>query len=165
MLKQITCIINGHTHTLMVEAGESLLEMLRKRLELTGAKQGCGVGECGACSVIIDGSVVDSCIYLAVWANGKKITTIEGIQDENGELSDVQNNFVEMGAIQCGFCTPGLVLSTTAFLNDNPNPTREEIRRGLSGNLCRCTGYQKVIEAVEKTAKERESEKSDSDKD
>ena len=155
MSKQITCIVNGCSHTLMVEAGESLLEMLRKRLELTGAKQGCGVGECGACSVILDGSVVDSCIYLAVWADRKEITTIEGIQNENGGLSDLQRNFVDMGAIQCGFCTPGLVLSATAFLNNNPAPSREEIRRGLSGNLCRCTGYQKVLEAVEKTVEER----------
>ena len=155
MNKTITCMINGKEQTLNIDTKMSLLEMLRNELGLTGAKQGCGVGECGACSVIVNGSVLDSCIYLAVWADGKTITTIEGVQKPDGSLSDLQKNFVEMGAIQCGFCTPGLVLSATAFLEDNPNPTRNEIRRGLSGNLCRCTGYQKVIEAVEKTVEER----------
>lgn len=159
MSKTIKCIVNKRLYELVVEEGESLLEMLRERLELTGDKQGCGVGECGACSVIVDGSVLDSCIYLAAWVDGKEITTIEGVQDESGSLSDLQRNFVDLGAVQCGFCTPGLVLSATAFLNKNPDPTREEIRRGLSGNLCRCTGYQKVLEAVEKTAEERNLER------
>lgn len=155
MFKTITCTINGREHSLNINTQMSLLELLRDELELTGAKQGCGVGECGACSVIVDGSVLDSCIYLAIWADGKTITTIEGIQNADGSLSDIQENFVEMGAVQCGFCTPGLVLSATAFLDQNPNPTKEEIRRGLSGNLCRCTGYQKVLEAVEKTVEDR----------
>ena len=155
MLKKINCVVNGEALEIEIDVRESLLDMLRNRLHLTGTKQGCGVGECGACAVLIDGNTMDSCIYMAVWADGKNITTIEGISNDDGTLSDIQQNFVEKGAVQCGFCTPGFVISTTALLNKNSNPSKDEIRRGLSGNLCRCTGYQKILDAVETTVEQR----------
>lgn len=159
MLKKINCVVNGEALEIEIDVRESLLDMLRNRLHLTGTKQGCGVGECGACAVLIDGNTMDSCIYMAVWADGKNITTIEGISNDDGTLSDIQQNFVEKGAVQCGFCTPGFVISTTALLNKNSNPSKDEIRRGLSGNLCRCTGYQKILEAVETTVEQRRKSK------
>ncbi|MCI0502902.1 MAG: (2Fe-2S)-binding protein [Fusobacteria bacterium] len=159
MLKKINCIINGEPKEIEVDVRESLLDMLRNRLHLTGTKQGCGVGECGACAVLIDGNTIDSCIYMAVWADGKNITTIEGISKPDGSLSDIQQNYVDKGAVQCGFCTPGFVISTTALLNKNDDPSRDEIRRGLSGNLCRCTGYQKILDAVETTVEQRRNSK------
>lgn len=157
MTKEITFTLNGERVTAQVDLRKNLLELLREDFGLTGSKEGCGVGECGACTVIIDGKTVDSCIYLAVWVDGKEVTTIEGITHADGSLTDVQQSYVDVGAVQCGFCTPGLVVSSTQFLEDHPDPTREEIRVGLSGNLCRCTGYQKVIDAVEQTAKQRNS--------
>ena len=155
MLKNIHVTVNGRDMDLQVDVRESLLDVLRNRLHLTGTKQGCGVGECGACAVLVDGHTMDSCIYLAVWADGKDITTVEGLSAPDGSLSDIQRNYVDKGAVQCGFCTPGFVVSTTALLNKNSNPTKEEIRRGLSGNLCRCTGYQKILDAVEATVEQR----------
>ncbi len=155
MLKNIHVTVNGREMDLQVDVRESLLDVLRNRLHLTGTKQGCGVGECGACAVLVDGHTMDSCIYLAVWADGKNITTVEGLSAPDGSLSDIQRNYVDKGAVQCGFCTPGFVVSTTALLNKNSNPSKEEIRRGLSGNLCRCTGYQKILEAVEATVEQR----------
>lgn len=155
MRQSIQFILNGESVSIDVDIRKSLLEMLREDFGLTGSKEGCGVGECGACSVVVNNEVIDSCIYLAVWADGKTVQSIEGVAGKNGELSDVQRNYIDAGAVQCGFCTPGLVVSTTQLLKDNPDPTREEVRRGMSGNICRCTGYQKVIEAVENTAKER----------
>ena len=155
MLKTINCTINGRAMELQVDVRESLIDMLRNRLHLTGTKQGCGVGECGACAVLIDGQTLDSCIYMAVWADGKDIVTIEGLTGADGSLTDLQQNFVDKGAVQCGFCTPGFVVSATALLDKNPNPSKDEIRRGLSGNLCRCTGYQKILDAVESTADQR----------
>lgn len=149
MLKKISFTVNDTPVTLEVDAGETLLEVLRNRLGYTGVKKGCGVGECGACTVLIDGTPIDSCIYLAVWAEGKKIVTIEGIA-QNGELSRVQKAFVEEGAIQCGFCTPGYVLTATAMVESGKKYTREEIKRELAGHLCRCTGYQNILRAVEK---------------
>ena len=154
MLKKISLAVNGKPVTLEVDVGESLLEVLRNRLGYTGAKKGCGVGECGACTVLIDGTPIDSCIYLAVWADDKDIRTIEGIT-RNGELSKVQKAFIEEGAIQCGFCTPGLVLTTTAMVESGQKCTREEIKRELSGHLCRCTGYQNIIKAVEKSLQDQ----------
>ncbi|HEY8911275.1 MAG TPA: xanthine dehydrogenase subunit XdhC [Desulfosporosinus sp.] len=151
MFKRIACTINGKARSFEVDVRESLLEVLRHRLGLTGAKKGCGVGECGACSVLIDGSPFDSCIYLAVWADGKQITTIEGVASKNGELSEVQEAFVGEGAVQCGFCTPALVLTTTALTESGKDYTRDEIKRELSGHLCRCTGYQNILKAAEKS--------------
>ncbi|MCL2851573.1 MAG: (2Fe-2S)-binding protein [Defluviitaleaceae bacterium] len=155
MRKAINVEVNGKAHEMFVDERLSLLELLRDELQLTGTKQGCGVGECGACAVLVDGKAVDSCIYLAVWADSRKVTTIEGIAATDGTLSDIQESFVESGAIQCGFCTPGLVIAATALLDQQPEPSRAQIRRGLSGNLCRCTGYSKIIDAVENVAKTR----------
>lgn len=149
MLKKISLTVNDTPVTLEVDVRETLLEVLRNRLGYTGVKKGCGVGECGACTILIDGTPVDSCIYLAVWADGKEIVTIEGIA-KNGELSKVQKAFIEEGAVQCGFCTPGYIMTATAMVNSGKKYTREEIKRELSGHLCRCTGYQNIIKAVEK---------------
>lgn len=150
--KKISFRVNNQEKSLEVEAGESLLELLRNRLGLTGVKKGCSVGECGACTVLVNGEAIDSCIYLAVWADGKEIKTIEG-EAEKGQLSKLQQAFVDEGAVQCGFCTPGFIMSARALLDSGKNLTREEIKKGLSGNLCRCTGYQNIIKAVEKTKK------------
>ncbi|MEW6623510.1 MAG: xanthine dehydrogenase subunit XdhC [Bacillota bacterium] len=150
MTKKIAFEVNGKKVELEVQPGETLLEVLRYRLHYTGVKKGCAVGECGACTVLIDGTPTNSCIYLAVWADGKEIRTIEGVA-KDGELSKVQKSFVEEGAIQCGFCTPGFVLTATAMVESGKKYSREEIKRELSGHLCRCTGYQKIIKAVEKS--------------
>jgi len=147
--KRINCVVNGKRESLEVQVGETLLTMLRERLYYTGAKKGCGVGECGACTVLIDGVPINSCIYLAVWADGKEIVTIEGVA-QDGQLSKVQQAFVDEGAIQCGFCTPGLVLTATSLVESGKKCCREDIKRELSGHLCRCTGYQNIIKAVEK---------------
>lgn len=148
--KKILIRVNGKNYTLEIDIRESLLDVLRNRLQFTGVKQGCSVGECGACTVLVDGTPIDSCIYMAVWADGKEILTIEGVA-ENGNLSKVQEAFIEEGAIQCGFCTPGLVLTTTALVNSGEEYTDEEIKREISGHLCRCTGYQKIFNATKKS--------------
>lgn len=153
MLKKIAFTVNGKAVSLEIDVGETLLEVLRNRLGLTGVKKGCAVGECGACTVLINGTPIDSCIYLAVWADGKEIVTIEGIA-QNGELSKVQKAFIDEGAVQCGFCTPGFVLTATAMVKSGKKFTREEIKRELAGNLCRCTGYQNIVKAVEKALEE-----------
>lgn len=148
--KKISMNVNGKNYNLEVDIRESLLDVLRNRLQFTGVKQGCSVGECGACTVLVDGIPIDSCIYMAIWADGKDILTIEGVS-ENGNLSKVQKAFIEEGAIQCGFCTPGLVLTTTALVNSEEEYTDEEIKREISGHLCRCTGYQKIFNATKKS--------------
>lgn len=152
--KEITFKVNGREVTVTVDVRESLLEVLRHRLHLTGTKKGCEVGECGACTVIIDGETVDSCIYLAIWADGKEVRTIEG-EEKNGKLSRLQQAFVEEGAVQCGFCTPGFIMSATALVEKGEKLSREEIKKGLAGNLCRCTGYQNIVRAVEKVINEK----------
>jgi len=140
--------LNGEPIQVEIEPHLTLLQLLREKLELTGTKEGCGMGECGACTVLLDGKTVNSCIFPAVEAEGKSITTIEGIADGKGGLHPIQKAFIEHGAIQCGFCTPGMVLSVKALLDEIPKPTEEEIRNGIAGNLCRCTGYLQIIQAV-----------------
>lgn len=154
-MQLVQCVVNGKDVMEYVDVRESLLDMLRNRLGLTSVKKGCEVGECGACTVIIDGETVDSCIYLAVWANGKNIRTLEGLE-KNGELTRIQEAFIEEGAVQCGFCTPGFIMSATVLLEQGKKLSREEIRKQMSGNLCRCTGYQNIVNAVEKVMKEQE---------
>ncbi len=150
-MEQITIYVNGQTHELLVKPSASLLDVIREDLGLTGAKEGCGVGECGACTVIMDGETVNACLILAVEANGRQITTIEGLA--NGEeLHPIQQAFVDVGGLQCGFCTPGMVLSAKALLDKNPHPSDDEIRKGLEGNFCRCTGYTKIIASVRDAA-------------
>lgn len=146
-LEEININLNGQDMTVSVEDGETLLDMLRIRLGMTGTKKGCEVGECGACTVLIDNIAVDSCLYLAKLADGKKLITIEGLQEHEG-LSRLQQAYIDCGAVQCGFCTPGLILSSYAFLLKNPKPTKEDIKKGLAGNMCRCAAYGQVIDAV-----------------
>ena len=148
----ITLSVNGMEHELAVEPNRTLLDVLRYDLELTGTKKGCDVGECGSCTVILNGKPVNACLVLAIQANGAEIITIEGLKPPQG-LHPLQQAFVEKGAIQCGFCSPGMLLSASSLLKQNPNPTEEEIRTALSGNLCRCTGYQKIVEAIQSIAK------------
>jgi carbon-monoxide dehydrogenase small subunit len=144
--------INGQPVEAVVEPNRTLLQFLREDLGLTGTKHGCGLGDCGACTVILDGQPVNSCLVLAIQANGREVLTIEGLA-ENGKLHPIQQAFVDKGAIQCGFCTPGMILSAKALLDANPKPTEQEIRMAISGNLCRCTGYQKIVEAIDEAAK------------
>ena len=143
----ISLTVNGRTHRLFVRPWHTLLQVLREQILLTGSKRGCNQGVCGACSVMIDGAVVRGCLTLAVNATDREIVTVEGLAAGN-ELSPVQQALLDRGAVQCGFCMPGMAVAATALLADNPSPTDEEIRDGLSGNLCRCSGYVKVIEAV-----------------
>jgi carbon-monoxide dehydrogenase small subunit len=144
----ITLNVNGREHELAVDPNRTLVDVLRYDLELTGTKKGCDMGECGSCAVILDGKPVNSCLVLAVQAKGSEIMTIEGLKTAE-ELHPLQQAFVDKGAIQCGFCTPGMILTANHLLERNPSPTEDEIRTAISGNLCRCTGYQKIVEAVQ----------------
>ena len=155
-MKVITLKINGKQHELLVGEHDSLVKVLREKALLTGTKRGCEQGSCGACAVLVDGSVLQSCITPAQKCDGSEILTIEGVA-KNGQLHDLQRKFVEKGAIQCGYCTPGMVMTSLDLLNDNPNPSDDEIKEALSGNLCRCTGYKKIIEAVSEYATENQS--------
>jgi aerobic-type carbon monoxide dehydrogenase small subunit (CoxS/CutS family) len=150
MRRVIDCTLNGRSVHLDVDIRESLAEVLR-RIGLTGVKLGCGVGECGACTVLVDGDPIDSCLFLAVWAHGRTIRTVEGEADGD-RLSLVQEAYLDAGAVQCGFCTPGLVMASTAFVEKHQGRpcTRDEIRQGHAGNLCRCTGYETIVRAVER---------------
>jgi carbon-monoxide dehydrogenase small subunit len=147
----IKLLVNGKTYGLQVPSDRSLLDVIREDLELTGTKRGCDKGDCGACTVLLDGVPVNSCLLLAVQADGKEITTIEGVA-QGEKLNPVQEAFIKHGAVQCGYCTPGMVLTSIAFLRRNVNPSREEIQKAISGNLCRCTGYVQIIDAVESVA-------------
>jgi len=147
-MKRLVCLdINDKKYEVAVEPNRTLVDVLRNELGLTGTKKGCEMGDCGSCTVIMDGKAVNSCLLLAVQADGRKITTIEGLETDEG-LHPIQESFVEKGAIQCGFCSPGMILSAKTLLDKHPNPDEAEIRKAISGNLCRCTGYQKIIEAV-----------------
>lgn len=152
MKRIVTLRVNGLDYETALEPRRTLAEALRYDLGLTGTKIGCKIGDCGACTVLIDGVPSSSCLVLAIEAEGHEIMTIEGVADGN-KLHPLQEAFVEVGAIQCGFCTPGMVLTALSLLRDNPDPTDAQIRRALSGNLCRCTGYQKIVEAVKEAAK------------
>jgi len=144
---EIEVTVNGVRHKLRVKPWDTLLDVVRDQLGLTGTKEGCGLGECGACTVMMDGKTVNSCLVLAPEADGKEITTIEGLAKED-KLHPIQEAFVECGGLQCGFCTPGMVISTKALLDENPDPSEEEIRRGIAGNFCRCTGYTKIFDSI-----------------
>lgn len=154
-MQRLDVTVNGAMHTLYINPGESLAETLRERLGLTSVKTGCEVGECGACNVLIDKKSYNSCIYLSAWADGKSILTVEGLQGENGELSDIQRIFVEEAAVQCGFCTPGIILTAVELLGHDKQYTRDELRRLISGHMCRCTGYENILNALERCIKEK----------
>jgi len=147
MKKIIELKINGDFYEIAVKPSKRLLSVIRDDIGLTGTKEGCGKGDCGACTVLMNGKVVNSCLVLAIEAQGKEIITIEGVA-ENGDLHPVQQALIDYGAVQCGFCTPGIVLTAKALLDENPNPSEEEIRDYLSGNICRCTGYVKIVQAI-----------------
>jgi aerobic carbon-monoxide dehydrogenase small subunit len=148
-------LLNGNFVKVDVPGDINLLTVLRDYLNLTGTKEGCGIGECGACSVLLDGKLVNSCLVLAAQANGRQITTIEGLRGEDGGPNDLQQAFIDQGAVQCGFCTPGMILAGEAILASNQNPSRMEIREAIAGNLCRCTGYQQIVDAIQFVAEKR----------
>ena len=153
MKKEIHFVLNGKQVAVIADVTARLLDVIREQLKRKGTKEGCGIGQCGACTVIMDGRTVNSCITMAAQAEGKRILTIEGLS-EDAMAQVIQKCFVEEGAVQCGFCTPGMILSAYALLQKIPNPDREEIKEGLSGNLCRCTGYGPIISAVERAGQE-----------
>jgi len=153
MKKIIHFTLNGIEVSAEIESHRMLLHLLRDTFQLTGTKEGCGQGECGACTVLVDDISVDSCIYPAFEVDGKSVTTIEGLVGEGNRLHPIQEAFVENGGVQCGFCTPGMIMSAKALLDENPDPTDEEIRKGISGNLCRCTGYVQILDSIRKAAK------------
>lgn len=161
--KLVSCTINGKKVEKMVDVRASLTDMLRNDFRLTSVKKGCEVGECGACNVLINGETFNSCIYLAVWADGKEIVTLEGLAGPNGELSDIQQAFIDEAAVQCGFCTPGFVMSAAELLAAGREFSDDEIRKMLSGHLCRCTGYENIFRAVKKTMLRRLGKNAEAD--
>ena len=148
MSRDISFTFNGNSLTMTVEDHWTLLHLIREELGYTGTKEGCGSGECGACTVIVDGDAVNSCLYLATGIEGKELVTIEGLASADGTLHSIQRAFVENGGIQCGFCSPGMILSAKALLDDSPNANEEEIKDAIAGNLCRCTGYVQIIDSI-----------------
>jgi len=152
---KIEFTLNGTRVGVDAPADSTLLTVLRDYLNMTGTKEGCGVGECGACSVLLDGRLVNSCLVLAAQAGGRQVITIEGIRGPDGGPDDLQQAFIDYGAVQCGYCTPGMVLAGEALLVTHPKPTRAEIRQAIAGNLCRCTGYQQIVDAIQATARSR----------
>jgi carbon-monoxide dehydrogenase small subunit len=153
MRKHISLKVNGQQYSLEVDVKDLLLHVIRERIGLTGTKEGCGTGECGACTVLLDGTPINSCLYLAVKAEGKEILTIEGLGDSS-KLHPLQQAFIDNAAVQCGYCAPGMLLSAKALLDKNPDPSEREIREGIAGNICRCTGYVKIVKAVQQAAVE-----------
>jgi carbon-monoxide dehydrogenase small subunit len=149
--KKVSFKVNGVQHELEVKTNRTLLDVLRNDLGLNGTKEGCGTGDCGACTVLLDGKPVNSCLVLAVDAHGRAVTTVEGLE-RDGKLDPLQAAFVEEGAVQCGFCTPGMLMAAKGMLDENPDPTEGEIRRGIAGNLCRCTGYVRIVRAIQRAA-------------
>ena len=148
MTKEIEFVFNGNSMKMMIADHWTLLHLIREELGYTGTKEGCGSGECGACTVIVDGEAVNSCLYLAAEIDGKKLTTIEGLAAADGTLHPIQKSFVENGGIQCGFCSPGMILSAKALLDKNPGASEEDIKETIAGNLCRCTGYVQIIDSI-----------------
>ncbi len=157
--KIVNCTVNGKQREYLVDVRASLSDMLREKAGLDSIKHGCDVGECGACTVLVDGLPFNSCIYLAIWAEGKTILTLEGLSDVKGTISDIQQAFIDEGAVQCGFCTPGFIMASIPIIDSEEPATRDEIRKQISGNLCRCTGYEHIVTAIEKTQKKRIAEK------
>lgn len=157
--RTVTCTINAIQREYSVDVRDSLSDMLRGQGGLDSIKHGCDVGECGACTVLIDGKPFNSCIYMAIWAEGKTILTLEGLSNTKGEISDIQQAFIDEGAVQCGFCTPGFIMASIPIIEKDEPSSREEIRRQISGNLCRCTGYEHIVDAIEKTQKKRIEQK------
>ena len=161
MKHQINFEVNGDKVTVLVDPWRTLIEVLREDLNLTGTKLGCGNGECGACTVLLDGQSVNSCLTLAVTVDGKSVKTVEGLAPSGETLHPIQKAFIKTGAIQCGFCTAGMEMSALHLLNHNPSPTEKEIRAGLSGHLCRCTGYNQIVEAISTAAQEMRDQRED----
>jgi len=153
--QEIMVTINGELNRFFIRTNTFLLDLLRDELGLTGAKRGCNKGECGSCTVLLDGRPVRSCLFPAVMADGRQVVTIEGLEGPGGKLHPLQEAFIQQGAIQCGFCTPGMILTAKGLLDENPNPAEEEIRRAISGNICRCTGYVKIIDAIRTVARKK----------
>jgi aerobic-type carbon monoxide dehydrogenase small subunit (CoxS/CutS family) len=152
-MKRITLRLNDEQVSAEVEPHTLLIDLLRDHFQLTGTKLGCGYGECGACTVILDGMAVNSCLILATHVDGRTVTTVEGLAETDGTLHLLQKAFVDSGAVQCGFCTPGMVMMAKALLDENPSPSESDIKKGISGNICRCTGYKKIVEAIRIAAK------------
>ena len=164
MLNIVHMTVNGKEQELAVDPRESLLDTLRNRLHLTSVKKGCEVGECGACTVLVDGEAVDSCLYLTMWADGRHVLTVEGLKGPNGELSPIQQAFIDEAAVQCGFCTPGLILTAVEIVGTGKTYSREQLKKLISGHLCRCTGYESILNAMERIAGEKREQTASDDR-
>ncbi|MFA5699488.1 MAG: xanthine dehydrogenase subunit XdhC [Sphaerochaeta sp.] len=158
--RAVHCTVNGIDRAFLIDIRSSLSDMLRGKAGLDSIKHGCDVGECGACTVLINGKPFNSCIYLAIWAEGKTIVTLEGLSTTKGAISDIQQAFIDEGAVQCGFCTPGFIMASIPIIESDTPATRDEIKRQIAGNLCRCTGYEHIVNAIQKTQEKRIAERS-----